>query len=143
MQDKLLKLIPLDPRGRVMFDFEKDDSRDELELLEAEDKDKERSEHGEDLRAPADIIEEYVRINPNTGKVDLRQPFRSVRVALLCGDGEGGDDDPGGKDWRLVQSTRIERYEQHGPGFHLRPLKTRLAFFLALGGFSPAHCRWP
>ena len=61
VQDKLLKLIPLDPRGRVMFDFEKDDSRDELELLEAEDKDKERSEHGEDLRAPADIIEEYVQ----------------------------------------------------------------------------------
>ena len=36
MQDKLLQLIPLDPRGRVMFDFEKDDMRDELELLEAE-----------------------------------------------------------------------------------------------------------
>ena len=82
-----------------------------------------------------DIIEEYVRINPNTATVDLRQPFRSVRIALLCDDGEGGDDEAGGKDWRLVQATRVERYEQHGPGFHLRPLETRLAFFLALLGY--------
>lgn len=82
-----------------------------------------------------DVSEEYVRINQNTGKVDLRQPFRSVRVGLFCDGGEGGDDEAGGNDWRLVQSTRIERYEQHGPGFHLRPLETRLAFFLALLGY--------
>ena len=82
-----------------------------------------------------EIVEEYVRINQNTGKVDLRQPFRSVRVGLFCEGGEGGDDEAGGKDWRLVQSKRIERYEQHGPGFHLQPLETRVAFFRALLGY--------
>lgn len=89
-----------------------------------------------------DIIEEYVRINQNTGKVDLRQPFRSVRVGLFSEGEEDGDDEAGGKDWRLVQSKRIERYKQHGPGFHLRPLGTRLAFLLVLLGYpSDVDCK--
>jgi hypothetical protein len=70
VQDKLLKLIPIDPRGRIMFDYEqvqpracehparvcsiifhcccKEDTRDELELVDDEEKDDEanKSEHG-------------------------------------------------------------------------------------------------
>ena len=30
VQERLLRLIPLDPRGRVMFDYEKEDTRDEV-----------------------------------------------------------------------------------------------------------------
>ena len=52
VQEKLLKLIPMDPRGRIMFDYETEDTRDELELMDAEDgnEDEEanKSEHGTD-----------------------------------------------------------------------------------------------
>ena len=46
LQDKLLSLVPLDPRGRIMFDFEEEDTRDELELMEAADDENDaKSEH--------------------------------------------------------------------------------------------------
>ncbi|GAB5037831.1 Hypothetical protein NocV09_11300010 [Nannochloropsis oceanica] len=82
------------------------------------------------------VVEEYVRINQNTGKVDLRHPFRSVRVDLFCEDEIEGSNDMERKDWRLSQSKRVERYKQHGPNFYLHPLESRLAFFLALLGYS-------
>lgn len=61
VQDKLLKLIPIDPRGRVMFDFETEDARDAVELAEADENDDEKSEHETDTREPSDIIEEYMQ----------------------------------------------------------------------------------
>ena len=51
MQDDLLKLVPIDPRGRFMFDIEVEDKRNELELMEAaegEETTEVKSEHGED-----------------------------------------------------------------------------------------------
>eukprot|EP00966_Prymnesium_polylepis_P131436 3039942-Prymnesium_polylepis.1 len=35
IQEDLLKLIPLDPRGRIMFDYETEDDRDELQVAPA------------------------------------------------------------------------------------------------------------
>jgi hypothetical protein len=81
------------------------------------------------------IHERYVRLNQNTGKMDLRHPFRSVSVDLFCEDGKEGAKEVERIDWRLSQCRRIERYKQHGPGFHLQPLETRLAFFLDLLGY--------
>ena len=65
VQDRLLKLIPMDPRGRIMFDYEQEDTRDELELMDEEedneDEQANKSEHGTDYRPPAEIIEEYIQ----------------------------------------------------------------------------------
>ena len=65
VQENILKLVPIDPRGRVMFDFEQEDTRDELELMEDDEKEEDKkSEHGTDLRAPEDIIEECALLLP-------------------------------------------------------------------------------
>ena len=82
VQEKLLKLIPIDPRGRIMFDYEHEDQRDELELLEDEEKegDDKRSEHGVDLREPADIIEEYMQTLMLLAE---RQPAVAPKVLTL------------------------------------------------------------
>lgn len=79
-QDQLLKLIPVDPRGRVMFDFDKEDTRDELELVEDADDDTERSTHKIDLRSPEQIIEEWVQTLMLLAE---RQPAVSSKVLRL------------------------------------------------------------
>ena len=64
VQEDLLKLVPIDPRGRIMFDIEVEDARNELELMEAADADETaevKSEHGEDFREPPELIEEFMQ----------------------------------------------------------------------------------
>ena len=81
VQENLLKLVPIDPRGRIMFDFEQEDTRDELELMEEDEKEEEKkSEHGTDLRPPEDIIEEYMQ---TLMLLVERQPAAAQKVLRL------------------------------------------------------------
>lgn len=57
-----------------------------------------------------DIVEEVVRLHPNTGCVDMRQPFRLVLVRLLEAEEEGGEgegkEEEGEGDWCVVFSRQ-------------------------------------
>ena len=81
VQDNLLKLVPIDPRGRIMFDYEEEDARDELELMDDEGKEgDQKSEHGTDLRPPEEIIEEYMQ---TLMLLVERQPAAAPRVLRI------------------------------------------------------------
>ena len=83
VRDQLLRLIPIDHRGRVMFDYEAEDTRNELELMEAEENDEaedKKSEHGTDFRPPADIIEEFMQ---TLMLLVERQPAAAPKVLRL------------------------------------------------------------
>ena len=79
-QDQLVKLIPIDPRGRVMFDFEKEDDRDELQLVDDADDEENVSQHKTDFRPPGEIIEEWVQTLMLLAE---RQPAISSKVLRL------------------------------------------------------------
>lgn len=86
VQEALLSLIPLDPRGRVMFDYEVEDTRDELELMEAAEAEEEgaKSEHAVDFRPPSEIVEELIQ---TLMLLIERQPaaaHKVVRLVVLC-----------------------------------------------------------
>ena len=53
IQEDLLKLIPLDPRGRIMFDYEQEDNRDELQIID--DLEKEEEENKSEVYASLEL----------------------------------------------------------------------------------------
>ncbi len=88
VQDELLKLVPLDPRGRQMFDFEVEDTRDVLALQEEADaalEGKEQAKEEEkDFRPPSELIEEFMQ---TLVLLIERQPAASskvLRLMVLC-----------------------------------------------------------
>ena len=83
VQEDLLRLVPIDPRGRIMFDIEVEDARNELELMEDADADETtevKSEHGEDFREPPELIEEFMQ---TLVLLIERQPAASAKVLRL------------------------------------------------------------
>ena len=68
-----------------MFDFEEEDTRDELELMEAQEQEENeaKSEHEVDFRPPADIIEEFMQ---TLVLLVERQPAASAKVLRLMTD---------------------------------------------------------
>ena len=86
IQDDLLRLIPLDPRGRIMFDFKVEDTRDELQLLEdlEKEEDEKRSEHGTDYRPPEELIEEFIQTLVLLVERQAAAAPKVLRLMVLC-----------------------------------------------------------
>ena len=51
-----------------MFDFEQEDTRDELELMEAQEQEEETEEVATDYREPAELIEELQAMPDDEGE---------------------------------------------------------------------------
>ena len=84
VQELLLKLVPIDPRGRIMFDFEQEDTRDELELMEAQEQEEETEEVATDYREPAELIEELMQTLLLLVERQPAAAAKTLRLIVLC-----------------------------------------------------------